>query len=57
MHKALVSTRNLRSPAFTIVFYALAALAAYEVAQFILREDISLFIYLGIVIAGDIGAV
>ena len=57
MHKALVSIRNLRSPAFTIVFYALAALAAYEVAQFILREDISFLIYLGIVIAGAIGAV
>jgi hypothetical protein len=57
MYKALVSIRNLRSPVFTLVFYALAALAAYEVAQFILTEDISLLMYLGIVIAGAIGAV
>ena len=57
MHKALASIRSPRSPVFAVVFYALAALAAYEVAQFILRGDISFLIYLGLFIAGAIGAV
>ena len=57
MHRTLASIRSPRSPAFAVVFYALATLAAYEVAQFILRGDISFLIYLGLFIAGAIAAV
>ncbi len=57
MHKVLASIRSPRRPVFAVVFYALAALAAYEAAQFILRGDISFLIYLGLFIAGAIGAV
>ena len=57
MHRALASIRSPRSPVFAVVFYALVALAAYEVAQFILRGDMSFLIYLGMFIVGAIGAV
>jgi hypothetical protein len=57
MHRALASIRSPRSPVFAVVFYALVALAAYEVAQFILRGDISFVIYIGLFVAGTIGAV
>jgi hypothetical protein len=57
MHRALASIRSPRSPVFAIVFYALVALAAYEVAQFILGGEMDFLIYLGLFIAGAIGTV
>ena len=57
MRAAIASIRNPRSPVFVVVSCILMALAAYEVAQFILGGDISFLIYLGLFIAGAIGAV
>jgi hypothetical protein len=57
MPGTLASLRSPRSPLFAIVFYAVAALVAYEVAQFILRGDMNSLIYLAVFIAGAIGAV
>ena len=57
MSGALASIRNPRSPVFAVAFYALAALAAYEVAQLILGGDINSLIYLAVLFAGAIGAV
>jgi hypothetical protein len=57
MSGALASIRNPRGPLFAVAFYALAALAAYEVAQLILGGDIHSLIYLAVLFAGAIGAV
>jgi hypothetical protein len=57
MPGAIASIRNPRSPVFATVFYAVVALAAYEVAQFILGGDTNSIIYLGMFIAGAIGVV
>jgi hypothetical protein len=57
MPAALASIRNPRSPLFGVVYLILVGLAAYEVAEFILSGDTTSLIYLGMIIAGAVGAV
>jgi hypothetical protein len=55
--EALASIRRPRSPLLAFACLVLAALAAYQVAEFILDEDLNSLIYLGMFIAGAIGIV
>jgi len=57
MPGAIASIRNSRRPLFAVVYWVLAALAAYEVAEFILSGDLASFIYLGMFIAAAVGVV
>lgn len=57
MPGTLASIRNSRSPVIAIAACILVALAAYEVAQLVLGQDIKSLIYLGLFIAGAIGVV
>ena len=51
---SLGSIRSPRSPVFTLVFFGVMALVAYEVAQFILAGDVGSLIYLVMFIAGAV---
>ena len=57
MPGALASLRSSRSPLRVFASLVLVTLAAYEVAQLILGGDINSLLYVGLFIAGAIGAV
>ena len=57
MIEASTFTRNPRSPGLVIVCLFLLGLTAYELAQFILDDDLNSVIYLGMFIAAAIGIV
>ena len=48
---------SIRSPGVAIVSYILVALAAYQLAEFILSGDINSLLYLGMFIGGAIGVI
>jgi hypothetical protein len=53
----LGSIRSTRSPVFALVFFAVMALAAYEVSQFILAGDTNSLIYIAMFIVGAVGVI
>jgi O-antigen ligase len=57
MPGALASLRSNRSPLSAFVSFALVAMAAYEVSEFILRGDVNSLIYLGMSIGVGIAVV
>ena len=57
MREALTSFRSSRGAVWAFVSFVFTALVAYEVAQFVLAEDINYLLYFGLFLAGAIGAV